>query len=368
MQSFRRIPFVVLTWCSVAVAQGDRVDAVVKASMQASNIPGVQVVVVRDGKTVKDGAYGLVDVALQVPVTSRSVFPVASVTKVFAAAAVLSLVEAGKLRLESPVGELLPDLPEPWRPVRVRQLLNHTSGLPDVVVNPVRGEWLGRTRDEALAKAGALPMQSQPGTAWSYNQTNYVLLGLLIEKCAGATFEAFAEQRFFTPLAMTATRFGDSLDVVPGRGPWYTRLDWSNEQPKLSKTLHQAMVTYPDYVRTAAGLNTTAGELATWVEAVVAGKLLRPETLTALWTSTTLADGQTFRMGDTLGVGLGWLVDDRPGHKAVGGSGGSCVAFRHYLPDHLTVVVLTNCQGIDPDGLVDDIAGCFIADLQPAKK
>lgn len=368
MQSFRHLPSMFLLWSTVAVAQGERVDALIAAAMQASNIPGVQVVVVRDGKVVKDGAYGLADVALQVPVTSRSVFPVASVTKVFTATAVLSLVEAGKFRLESPVGELLPGLPEAWRPVLVRQLLSHTSGLPDVVVNPVRGEWLGKTRDEALAKAGALPMQSQPGTAWSYNQTNYVLLGLLLEKFAGATFEAVAQQRFFTPLAMTATRFGDSLDVVPGRGPWYTRLDWSSEQPKLSKTLHLAAVTYPDFMHTAAGLNTTAGELARWVEAVVAGKLLRPESLTAMWTATRLADGVTFRMGDTLGIGLGWMVDDRPGHQAVGGSGGSCVAFRHYLPDHLTVVVLTNCQGIDPDGLVDEVANCYVKDLLPAKK
>jgi CubicO group peptidase (beta-lactamase class C family) len=109
-----------------------------------------------------------------------------------------------------------------------------------------------------------------------------------------------------------------------------------------------------------AGLNSTATDLAQFAEALAKGRLLKPATRDEMWTAVKLADGSTFRMEKTLGVGLGWIVDDAPGHRSAGGSGGSSVAFRHYRDDDLTVVVLTNLQGVDPDAMVDAVARIFV--------
>jgi CubicO group peptidase (beta-lactamase class C family) len=298
-----------------------------------------------------------------VPATADTVYALASVTKVFTATAVMMLVEEGKLSLDDTVGKLLPQLPAEWHGVTVRQLLSHTSGLPDVIVDPRNGTWIAETQDEALQKVSRLPLQFKPGESWNYNQTNYMLLGMLIEKLAGKRTEEVLAERFFRPLGITSTTYGDSQVVVPGRGPWYTRLAWEGNTPKLLDTVRIASIHYPDYMHTAAGLNSTVGDLVRWNAAFDSGKLLKPATQEQMWTAIKLNNGDTFRMEKTLGVGMGWLVDDKPGHKAVGGTGGATVAFRRYLADKLTVILLTNCQGIDPDAMVDEIAALYMPEL-----
>ena len=343
-----------------AAAQNVRVDEYVKAEMQRSSIPGVSVVVMRDGKVLHHGSYGVTDIELKTPVTRSTVFPLASVTKTFAATAVMQLVERGKLSLDATLGSLLPNTPETWSKVTVDQLLGHTSGLPDVVVNPLAGTWVGETRDDALAKLASMPLQSKPGEAWSYNQTNYMLLGMIIESVSGVAFEDYLNQNVLKPLAPATFLYGDSKVTVANRGTWYSMIDFSSGRPKRAASIYPTTVNYPSFIHTAAGLNATALDLARFAEAVANGRLLAKETADRMWTAVKLADGTTFRMEKTLGVGLGWIVDDVPGHRSVGGTGGSSVAFRHYRDDDLTVVVLTNLQGIDPDAMCDSIAALYI--------
>jgi CubicO group peptidase (beta-lactamase class C family) len=362
-----RIAALVLTIMPALLgAQGARVDAYMKAEMEKNPIPGAQVVVLRNGKVVHDKAYGLASIELSAPVTARTVFPLASITKTFTSAAVMLLVEQGKLSLDDELGTLLPGSPPSWGTVRVRQLLGHTSGLPDVIVNPVTGTWLGDTRDDALAKLAALPLPAKPGAEWSYNQTNYMLLGMLVEQAAGMSFDEFLSQKILKPLGLTGVVYGDSKVIVPHRGSWYSMIDFSSGRPKRAASIYPATVAYPPFMHTAAGLNSTALDLARFAESIAKGRLLKAATVDQMWTAVKLSDGTTFRMEKTLGVGLGWIVDDVPGHRSVGGTGGSSVAFRHYRDDDLTVVVLTNLQGIDPDAMVDSIAALYIPAL--AKK
>ena len=335
--------------------------------MQKDRLPAVSVAIVQGGKELFAKAYGLASIELQVPAAPDTVFAIASVTKVFTATVVAQLVEQKKLSFDQTVGDVLADLPEPWRKVTVRQLLSHTSGLPDVIVDPVRGTWLGSTRSDAIAKASALPLQFPAGTSWSYNQTNYLLLGMMVEKIAGLPFDAVVQQRLLQPLQLRATTFGDAAQVVAHRATWYTGIDWDGQQPRRSKELHPAFVTYPAFMHTAAALNTTARELAAFVEAVASGKVIGGALRDAMWTAVALADGTTFRLEGTLGMGLGWMVDDREHHRAVGGSGGSSVAFRHFVDDKLTVVVLSNLQGHDPDGFVYDLAAICVPALAPPR-
>jgi CubicO group peptidase (beta-lactamase class C family) len=349
-----------------------RLDRCVQEHLQKDRIPGASIAIVHRGKEVLAKGYGVASLELQTPVTADTVFAIASVTKTFTATIVLQLVEKHALELDRPIGELLHDLPANglpanWRAVTVRQLLSHTSGLPDVIVDPVLGKWLADARDDAVAAAGKLPLQFAPGASWSYNQTNYLLLGMIVEQLCSKPFDDVVQERIVAPLQLRSTTFGDAKVVVPRRATWYTAIDWDGKQPKRSAELHPAFVTYPQWIHTAAALNTTARELAAFAEAVARGKLLAEATRKTMWSSVALADGTPFRFEGTLGMGLGWMVDERPGHRAAGGSGGSSVAFRHFVDDELTVVVLTNLQGHDPDGFVQELAALCVPALAPGR-
>ena len=344
-------------------SRSDSVDRYVAAAMSRGRIPGVSVVVVQSGRVVKSRGYGTANRELDVPVTAGTVFALFSVTKAYTATAIARLADEGRLSLDDTVGALLPDLPQAWRGIRVHQLLSHTSGLPDVVADPNRATWIAETRAEALTRLAAVPVQAAPGQTWSYNQTNYMLLGMIVERHGGAAFEQYVRERLLAPIRLRRTTFGDSRDVVPGRATWYTRLQWTPAGPVPSNDVRHVWVTYPDFTRAAASLNATAGEVAAFVEAVAAGRVVSHATRDRMWTATRLGDGSTFRMDGTLGAGLGWLVDDRPGHRSAGAIGGGSVAFRHFIDDRLTVVVLTNLQGAGPDGLVSGIAAIYVPQL-----
>ena len=248
-----------------AAARPDQIDDFINAEMQKRRIPGLTLAVTRDGKVVKQKAYGLANIELNVPATPETVYQIASTTKTFTATAVLKLVEEGKLSLDDSVTKWLPEAPAAWSGVTVRHCLTHTSGLPDIVVDPCSLELVADTRKEAIEKLASLPVLAKPGETWSYNQTGYVLLGMILEKISGLRFEEFLEQRFFRPLGMTSTRFGDYKEVVPGRASLYTKLESCSAQtgPKLSDRIYSAQPAYlyNPYMHTGAGINTTAGDL-----------------------------------------------------------------------------------------------------------
>jgi len=352
-----------------ATARPDEVDDYIQAEMQKRRIPGLTLAVTRDGKVVKQKAYGQANVELAVPATPETVYQIASTTKTLTAAAVLKLVEEGKLSLDDSVTKWLPEAPAAWAGVTVRHCLTHTSGLPDIVVDPCSLELVADTREEAIKKLAGMPVVAKPGETWSYNQTGYVLLGMIIEKIAGVRFEEFLQQRFFGPLSMTSTRFGDAREIVPGRASLYTRIESCDAKtgPKLSDRIYAAQPAYlyNPYMHTGAGINTTAGDLVKWNLALDEGKVLKPATLTEMWSAARLADGQVFRFGGTEGYAHGWAVDDRPGHKAVGHSGGASTAYWRFLDDKLTVIVLTNLQGSDPDSLARGVAALYVPELAP---
>lgn len=333
----------------------DALDVFVRSALMQGKIPGVSLAVMRAGALLHSSAHGLASLELAVPASTSTVFPIASMTKVFTATLVLRLVEAGQLGLDDAVGVHLAGLPVSWRGVTIRQMLSHTSGLPDMITNPMTGEWLAADGPAALAAAAELPLQFGPGQAWSYNQTNYVLLGMVIEQLAGVPFDTHLADELLRPLNLTHTEFGDASTVVAGRGPWYSRIDFSGPQPRLAETVHPIWVTYPAFTHPCAALNTTAMDLATFVDAVATGRVLLPATVATMWQRQSLSDGSPAGMDPETGMGLGWIVEDLKGHEIVGGSGGASVAFRHAVAEGITVVVLTNCQGANPDGLATDI-------------
>ncbi len=353
-----------LVLVAFGAARADEVDEYVRREMLRRHIPAAAVLVVREGRVVKQKAYGTANVELGVPASEETLFQIASITKTFTAVAVMSLVEDGKFSLDDGVRKLLPNLPASWNGVKVRHLLSHTSGLPDVSRGEDTDEVIAETRPEALRKLARMPFKSRPGAKWSYNQTGYVLLGMIIEKVSGLGFEEFMARRFFRPLGMTRTVFGDDRQVVAGRVSMYTRYERQTDDEPSPEGLWTYRNIYPPYTYTGAGLNTNVADLAKWDMALSEGRILKPSTLALMWQPVRLNDGRVFHLEKNLAYASGWLVYEQPGHRAVGHSGSDATSYIRFLDDRLTVAVLTNCQGADPDALVYGVAALYVPALK----
>jgi CubicO group peptidase (beta-lactamase class C family) len=200
------------------------IETYLKARMEKKKIPGLQIAVVKGGRIVMLGSYGIANLTDAVPVTDRTSFSINSATKSFTGVAIMQLAEQGKIDIDAPVSRYLDDLPEKWRPITIRQLLTHVSGLPDILDFSTggTGRLLGDgTEESAFAEVQKLPMDFVTGSEYRYNQTNYVLLGKLIDKLSGKPFTEFIRERQFQAAGMGSASFGDARDVVPGKAQSY---------------------------------------------------------------------------------------------------------------------------------------------------
>jgi CubicO group peptidase (beta-lactamase class C family) len=334
-------------------AQSAEVDAYIKAEMEKQHIPGLSLVVARDGKIVKQASYGFASIEFSAPATNATLYQIASATKSFTAAGVMMLVEEGKFRTTDSITRLLPGLPEKWNAVTVRQLLSHTSGLPDLLARTGYGPLRWRTRKEALDSLPLEPMAGTPGGQWAYNQTNYLLLQDLIEKYCGESLPKFIQQRIFDPLGMKLTVY-DSRTVVPHYATHYEYTDG-----KLLRVINDAAI-YP-WVFSAAGIGTTAEELFRFAEALRTNKLLKASSTEEMWTPPVRNDGKTIIEAGPfkLEYGYGFVVERGAGKRSMGHSGGGTAAFRIFPDDRMVVVVLHNGQTPIPDQLVFGVASKY---------
>ncbi|RNI27811.1 serine hydrolase [Rufibacter immobilis] len=342
-----------------AFAQTDSVDLFLQKTMKERAIPGLQVAVVRQGKIIKSGAYGVSNLEFATPVTSKTVFTFNSITKVFTGVALMQLIEQGKLDMNAPVSTYLDNLPETWRGVTIRQMVSNTSGLPDVI-DPATGDWLfQKVGDDQWKSVLGKPLEFKAGEKFSYNQTGFVLLGLVLEKLTGKPFQDFIKENQLAAVGMPQSGFGDFYDVVPNMAKSY-----SYRNRKYSNVAEA----FPAPSRTAAGMYGTAEELAQWAIALQKGQLLKEKnSVSTLWSPVPLNNG-TFSGFTRLlnGYAMGWPTMNRAEHRAVGGVGGGRSAFFIYPEDDLTIVVLTNRIGCAPETFIDELAGFYVPSMKPA--
>jgi CubicO group peptidase (beta-lactamase class C family) len=343
------------TLCAAAAGAApsvaDDVHRYLKSEMRERSIPGLQLAVVKGGKIVMLESYGLAELPNAIPVTPRSVFSINSATKSFTGVAIMQLAEQGKLDLTAPVSRYLKDLPASWQGVSITQLLNHTSGLPDIVGQQTwqvagAGNW-----DAAWRQVQAMPVDFAPGERFRYNQTNYLLLGKIIDHLSGQPFAGFIRQRQFKATGMRQTTYGDLQDVIPHKAPSY-RLDADG------KTLKVMVDDFPEFLRAGAGINASAEDLARWIIALQKGQLLSPEGLARLWQRGQLNDGKAAPWA------MGWPVIRDQEYRAVGGIGGARSAFYVYPDKDLAIVILTNLAGAAPEQMIDVVAAYFLPGLK----
>ncbi|PWA09971.1 serine hydrolase [Flavobacterium laiguense] len=361
MKLFKKLLFFVTVIISnyTIHAQTDSIDVFLKNEMQKRHIPGLQLAVVQNGKIVKLGNFGLSNLQDSIPVTKNTVFIINSITKAFTGVAIMQLVEAGKLNLSLPVSTYLYDLPDAWKTVTIQQLLSHTSGIPDIVdeeTNIIAPEG----EEASWAKVQTLPIDFKPGEKFRYNQTNYLLLGRIIDKLSNMSFTEFIVKEQLQKTGMintTRAGFGGSKDVIAHSAREY----------RFKKGKYTNMFFWlPPSLQAAGGMGATAKEMADWIIALQNKQLLKEQkSLTTLWTPALLNNGKTGGFDNLLnGYAAGWPTITREQHPAVAPVGGGRSALFVYPKDNLSIVVLTNLNGASPETFIDELAAFYIPDMK----
>lgn len=346
-----------LPFAAVAASQdhaNDQTRRLIRQIMLEQRIPGLQVAVVKDGQIVLSEAYGLANVENGVRASRDTRFPLNSATKAFTGVAAAQLAQEGRLDLDAPASRYLDDLPPAWKDVRVRQLLAHTSGLPDILdANGLLG---GGSEAQAWAAVTARPVEAAPGQRFAYNQTNYVLLARIIAQLSGIPYERFLATGQFSSARMARTTFGDSYDLIPDVATMYSLAPRATDAVDAPSRLSHWFYDIPPSLWAGGGILTTADDTARWLVALTEGRLLPETALRRMWSAERLADG---RAGPWAG---GWAVLRASPDLQVAGIGGARSAFVVYPERGVAVVLLTNLVGANPQQFIPRIADFYVRD------
>lgn len=327
----------------------ERLDAIAGRGVQEEHAVGIVAAVVQGEETLLFKAYGKADVEWDVPMTVDAMFEIGSLTKQFTAVAVLQLRDQGKLDLDDEVTRWLPDLDTRGNKVTLRRLLDHTSGIVGLTEMPEFDDMITNERlprEEAYELIRTYPFQFTTGEAQIYNNSGFFLLGLVIEKASGMSYEEYVEQNLFEPLGMTRSMYCDSAENVPRRAHGYF------VRPDVLLRARTNVHTWPF---AAGSLCSTAGDMLTWVRALHGGKMLSPESYAELIEPSTLNDGTRLRYSMGLQVGPDPIGLEYIGH---GGAIPGFWAEAGWYPEaELAVVVMMNSAGpLDPQEVSCELA------------
>ena len=349
-----------LPFAAVSASQdqaNDQTRRLVRQIMLDERIPGLQLAVVKDGQIVLSEAYGLANVENGVLASRDTRLPLNSATKAFTGVAIAQLAEQGRVDLDAPASRYLDDLPMAWREVRVRQLLAHTSGLPDILdANGLLG---GGSEAQAWTAVSARPLEAAPGQRFAYNQTNYVLLARIIAQQSGMPYERFLATGQFSSARMARTTFGDSYDLIPDAATMYSLAPRTSDAADAPPRLSHWFYDIPPSLWAGGGILTTADDTARWLVALTEGRLLPKTALRRMWTAERLTDGCA---GPWAG---GWPVLRASPDLQVAGIGGARSAFVVYPDRDVAVVVLTNLVGANPQQFIPRIADFYARAASP---
>lgn len=310
--------------------------------------------VVRRGQVLKAGGFGAANLEHAVPVSRSTLFQSGSLGKQFTAVALMLQVQDGKLALDDSITRFFPEAPASWKPITVRHLLTHTSGIPDYDERTLdyRKDY---TEEELSRLAFALPLEFAAGARWNYSNTGYVLLGILIGQASGQFYGDVLRQRVFAPLGMKTARVISEEDILPHRAAGY-RLD--------GDTLKNQEWVAPRLNTTADGsLYLSLDDWLLWEQAVRQRAVLTPASWQHIFTPVRLNSGSTYPYG------FGWGLHDGRGPATYGHTGswqGFTTAYLHAIDADLSVIVLCNLAGTDPMRFAQRIAEVHLPALKPA--
>jgi CubicO group peptidase (beta-lactamase class C family) len=355
----------VLVGASIATAQPDaalaqRLDAIAGAGVRENRAVGITAAAVRGNETLLLKAYGKSDVEGDAPMTVDTIIQIGSTTKQFTAAALLQLRDQGRLSLDDEITRWLPDFETHGNRVTLRHLLGHTSGVGELGEMPALREMRlmrnpAATLEDVYQVVNRHPFQFPAGTMEIYSNTNFWLLGLIIEKASGMRYGDYIEKKIFEPLGMTRSMHCDRAKNIPRRAYGYgMRAGFARRAADIVHTGTYA----------AGAICSTAEDMITWLKALHGGKALSPKSYAEMITPSKLNDGTPLRYSMGLMVGQDSRGLNYIGHDG-GGFGFSSVA--NWYPDaRLAVVVLTNSEPDTIAAVAADLAAAVLPAPRPA--
>ncbi len=329
-----------------------RMDQIVTSYYDRKQFMG-SVLVTQGDRVLFEKSYGYANLEWDTPFTPDAKFRLGSLTKQFTAASIMLLQERGKLKTSDLISLYLPDTPATWSKITIRNLLTHTSGIPNFTSVPdyeSRVALLSTTPEKLYLSFRDKPLDFQPDEKFSYSNSNYILLGMIVEKASGIKYADFLRQNLFTPLHMENTGVDSNARILHHRVYGYSKAGESlfkNAYKKAADTLVNADYADMTVPYAAGALYSTTHDLVTWNLALYGGKLLKPASLTEM--TTPYKDGYAY----------GLEVKTVDGEKRIE-HGGGIQGFTTYLTydpqDKLSVVVLNNLQSGSPGEIAPELA------------
>ncbi len=302
------------------------------------------VLLARNGTVVLSKGYGMADVTRGVENTPKTRFRLASVSKPFTATAIMRLQQQGKIQIAASVCNYLPSCPAAWQPITIHHLLTHTSGLPNYTdfadYEPTQGQ--PATPEQLLARFNTMPLLFAPGSQYMYENSDFVLLGVIIEQVSGKRYADFMRDEVFGVVGMRDSGFDTSTSTV----------DASIAQP-YSGFQQPARFLDTSTLFSAGGIYSTVEDMYRFDRALYGDGLLNVSSKQAMWTA------------HASGYGYGWRVTDRYGHRRISHPGfmdGAATAFVRFPDDDITVIVLSNMSSADVGVISDYLAGLAFGD------
>ncbi|CEK11755.1 serine hydrolase domain-containing protein [Legionella hackeliae] len=312
---------------------GQQIDTIVANNMQQHGIPGLAIAVLKDGKPLLMKGYGYADVQQKQLVTLKTLFAIGSISKVLTAFALMSLVQEGKINLDDSVLKYIPKAPPQWQAVTIRQLLSHTSGIPQH-----QGPHL--PWGQIWTMMANKPMEFTPGTAVKYNNFGYIVLGRVIENVSQQSLDIYLNQTIFTPLIMRNTGFPANL-FPPGLATGYRVNAGEVPMPNPNKKPWLQMWS-------SGGIVSTISDMAKWDRAMSAGKILSVSSYRQMWSPVFLKNGQPAGHKNwawSLGWQVSYTSDELVAAKNGAIRGYSSWIVRH-IDNHLSIIILTNTNKV----------------------
>ena len=332
-----------------------RIDSIASQVLEATGVPSASIAVVQHGKLVYTRAYGFArlasDSASAIPASPDMRYSIGSISKQFAATAILILQDQKRISLDDPVGKFIPGLTR-GNEVTIREILSHTSGYQDYwpedyVMTPL----LQPTTPQQILDAWAKKtLDFDPGTQWQYSNTNFVIAGRIVEIVSGEPLGQFLTQHIFGPLGMTSVCNSDVTMIEPPAAQPYYR--------HALGPLRPAPAEGRGWMFAAGELAMTAHDLALWDESLIAQSILKPGSYKEMFTEVKLKDGKG------TGYGLGVEVVDRDGHRSIEHSGevSGFVSDNEVLIDYgAAVAVLTNQDAVGAASTIANLAAPLVA-------
>ena len=334
-------------------AQLDSVNRYIRSELARQRIPGASVAILRGDSVVLSRGYGWANVELRVPASDSTIYQSGSMGKQFTAAGIMLLVGQGRLRLEDRITRWLPEGKGVWDSVTIRHLLTHTAGMAEYTDSTFdyRKDY---TEDQLVRFAASRPLDFIPGQRWSYSNTGYLLLGVLIHRVTGQFYGDVLHRLIFEPVGMNTTRVISEADIIPNRAAGYQLI--------RGQVKNQSWVS-PSLNTTADGaLYFSVKDLARWAVALNLGDVPGKAVQDAAWAPVHLNDGGTYPYG------FGWDLTDQRGHPRIGHTGswqGFKTAFYRYPEYGLSIMMLANLDQAHPGPIVQGIGGILEPGLLP---